>query len=714
MVANTKDSSMGDTPPTSPPANNDRTVKLRLMDDPASRFSPYLAPALPEHFVERDEIIRIKTQLVQRSTGMLTPIVLHGSPGMGKTLIATALAHDADILENYPDGVLWVTLGEGNDVQGAQSIWGSALGDPLSHIPDTASRSNLLRSLLSQSRMLLILDDVVDIEQVRLLHVGGPNCARIIITAKEEVAFGLKARRVDVGGLAELEALSLLTEWSGLLPDIYLPTVREIVKRLGNSPLALALVGGQARQGITWLRLLEVLRNDQGPIATLDTQDAGVRQNALGLIINLVLSRFGSSHLQQAALLGAFAAGSGAPFNADAAAACWGVTRPEAEEKLALLVEAALVYELGDGLYMIHEALRNHLRRAANPSDLARASERVYTHYLALIDGELNQPERINSELGQIMAARQATRSVNPSMSNLFSDALITTFERRGLWANLVKLATETVREANEHGNVMREQVYLADLGYALTVLGNYEGAKKRFHRSLDISRILGDPAGEASALNNIGVVHERQGRLQEAEKHYRESLVIRENLGIRADVTETLNNLAGVLYQRQVYDAAQTMYQRVLDMRTVLEDREGQAETWLHIGATYEAMGKDIEATQAYERGLAIYSNLAHDAGQAQALNNLGIVAFNQGESQRALQYFEKSQAIKERIGDKLGQSLTLNNIALLHENMGSPQKALDHYQSSYAILDKLGDPRAEVVHDNIEILRKRMQGGH
>ncbi|MGF1507734.1 MAG: tetratricopeptide repeat protein, partial [Anaerolineae bacterium] len=633
-------------------------------------------------------------------------------PGTGKTALATALAHDSGILHTFPDGVLWVSLGEGSDVQGAQALWGRALGSDLSHIPDTATRSQVLRKLLDRHRCLIVIDDVLDAEQVRQLNIGGPGCARIIITSSDEVAFGLKSRRYLISGMSELEALSLLTEWSGLLPDIYLPTVKEIIKRLGNSPLALALVGGQARQGITWLRLLEVLRNDQGPIATLDTKDKGVQRSALGLIVNLVLSRFGGARLRQAALLGAVAAGTSAPFSTMAAAACWGVSPDTARETLGLLVESALVQKINDRLYTIHEALRNHLRRAATPSELKQATENVHHYYLSLAEGQLGPGQNIEDELGQVMAAMRATRQTNPGVARLFVDALISTFEQRGLWAHLVMLATETVEEANRDGDVMREQTYLNDLGYAQTVLGNYDEAMHRFKRTLEISRALGDPAGEANALNNIGAVSERRGSLADAERYYRQSLTIRERLGTREELADTLNNLAGVLYQQGRFEAALTAFQRVLDMYGVLGSRSGEAQTLLNIGTTYESMGQDSEAAQAYERSLAIYSNINLTVGQAQALNNLGIVYFNQGDTDRALRHFRQSQELKERLGDRLGQASTLNNIALLYENTGSPQMALEHYQRSYDILERLDDPRAQVVLENIELLRQRMRG--
>jgi tetratricopeptide (TPR) repeat protein len=687
-------------------------VTFKYVAGPAVTTTPYQAPDLPPYFVPRAELLAIKRLLLARPVGSLAPLTIHGPSGSGKTALAAAVAHDADVLKTFPDGVLWVSLTEDDDGQHAQAIWGKALGNDLSHLPDPNSRAVALRTLLLEARCLLIIDDVTSVEQVKTLNVGGPNCVRLITTDKvDEITYAFKTRRYALNRMSETEALNLLTEWAGILPDIYLPTVKEIIKRLCYSPLALALVGGQARQGIAWMRLLEILRDDQGPIATLNTEDPEVRRNGLGLVVNLVLSRFGGAQLQRSALLGAFAAGAGAPFSAEAAAACWQMSVEEARKALDTLVEAALIQRIPKGMYAVHRALRDHLRRAATPNALVEAGQRIREYYLSLVEQSSIYADAIAAQLSQIMAAFRYASTHDQGMANLFADALLSYFEGRGLWANLVTLASASVEAARKDDDVMREHAYLADLGYAYTVLGKLDDARACFERSLEISKKLDDPGGEATALNNIGAIYERQGKYVEAQEHYERSLAIRQRLGVLEDIAEALNNVAGVLYLQKRFDEALTAFQRVLDMYTVLNDRRRQAQVLLNVGAVYESLNNESEALQTYQRSLAIYANLNDDAGQAQALNNMGIIYFDQGDSERALAHFKRSLALKEKLNDRPGQASTLNNIALLYEKTGAVTLALEHYERSYQILEALEDPRAELVQKNIETLRAEMK---
>lgn len=81
--------------------------------------APMMAPEPPSDFVARpSEFDALKQALLDErgdaQSADVTAITaaLKGAGGYGKTTLARALAHDADVQEAFFDGVLWVELGE--------------------------------------------------------------------------------------------------------------------------------------------------------------------------------------------------------------------------------------------------------------------------------------------------------------------------------------------------------------------------------------------------------------------------------------------------------------------------------------------------------------------------------------------------------------------------------------------------------------------------
>jgi tetratricopeptide (TPR) repeat protein len=73
---------------------------------------------------------------------------------------------------------------------------------------------------------------------------------------------------------------------------------------------------------------------------------------------------------------------------------------------------------------------------------------------------------------------------------------------------------------------------------------GDYAEARRLYQESLDIKLQLGDRAGVASSLHQLGMLAHDQGNYPEARRLYQESLDIELRLGDRASVARTLHQL--------------------------------------------------------------------------------------------------------------------------------------------------------------------------
>nr|MBA3531634.1 tetratricopeptide repeat protein [Ardenticatenales bacterium] len=71
-----------------------------------------------------------------------------------------------------------------------------------------------------------------------------------------------------------------------------------------------------------------------------------------------------------------------------------------------------------------------------------------------------------------------------------------------------------------------------ADKGNKAFDRGEYETAVAAFSETREVWRQLGDTRGEASALVDLGVAHQKMGNLADAQEAYEEGLRLYEQLG--------------------------------------------------------------------------------------------------------------------------------------------------------------------------------------
>jgi hypothetical protein len=106
---------------------------------------------MPAHFLGRDDLM---ADLAARLTGGQTmALSAEGLPGVGKTALAAALAHDSRILahSHFSDGVLWAGLGKQADVPGALAGWAEALGSDVSQVAAVPARSQAVKNLIGSA-----------------------------------------------------------------------------------------------------------------------------------------------------------------------------------------------------------------------------------------------------------------------------------------------------------------------------------------------------------------------------------------------------------------------------------------------------------------------------------------------------------------------------------------------------------------------------------
>ncbi len=104
--------------------------------------------------------------------------------GIGKSVLAAAVARDRRIREAFPDGIVWITLGQSPNVVALQRQVHQALGGDEA-FAENQGRAALAERLANRAT-LLVLDDVSRTRRldVNAFDVLGPRC-RALIAARD-------------------------------------------------------------------------------------------------------------------------------------------------------------------------------------------------------------------------------------------------------------------------------------------------------------------------------------------------------------------------------------------------------------------------------------------------------------------------------------------------------------------------------------------------
>jgi len=212
---------------------------------------------LPADYILRAKLLdQVRAAVLYDATDRRVALTaLQGMGGIGKSVLASAICHDEAVRDAYPDGVIWVKIGQnpGSLVPHMRLI-GKLLGDSEHHYVTETEAESRLRTFLPTKSALIVLDDVWDVHHVQPFVVEARR-SRILFTTRDA---GI-ARDTRIGAailtiheMKPLEALHLLYQTTGNAA----PELVDIAREVGYHPLALSLAGGRIKNGMSpaeWL-----------------------------------------------------------------------------------------------------------------------------------------------------------------------------------------------------------------------------------------------------------------------------------------------------------------------------------------------------------------------------------------------------------------------------------------------------------------------------
>jgi len=226
---------------------------------------PVGVPSLPVEFVARDELAVVRAALLgegEEAVGVtgrgLGP---HGQGGIGKTVLAAAVARDGEVARHFPDGIFWVTLGEGADPIVAQRELLRRVGAD-AKVRTALEGKAALTQALNGRQCLVVIDDVWSGAAAAAFRVTG-ELGRLLYTTRDRgvlKSVGAQVLAVDV--LPEAVARQLLAKLAGESVDTLPPEADVVIAATGRVALAIALVGAAVgRGGTSWSALVAQLED---------------------------------------------------------------------------------------------------------------------------------------------------------------------------------------------------------------------------------------------------------------------------------------------------------------------------------------------------------------------------------------------------------------------------------------------------------------------
>ena len=691
---------------------------------------PRLLPGAIADFTGRDDLLATLGAALEDATETsyaLRIVSITGKGGVGKTTLAVHLGHS--LAKRFPDGQMFVKLRGPS----AQPILPTrvlerflrSLGIPGSAVPSSIEeRAELFRNLVADRRMLIVLDDAIDEEQVRWLLPGSSNCP-VLITSRSRLAGLEGASSVQIDVFSTEQALQLLSRILGAERIHSEPSsALQLIQLCGSLALALRIVAARLAARPHWplSKMVARLRDERQRLDELTHGGVGVRA---GLAMAYQgLPSDAQRLFRRLSMLEA------AEFSSWVAAPLLDVAVAEAEDTLEFLVDAQLVdVEVVKGRrprYRLHDLVRVYSQEclAAHESTAERsvvlgrvlstwlhlveeAHRRAYggDHTLihgqaprlaldeSVLDRELADPigwfedERVSL----ITAVRQAAGAGLDELCWDLALTLVTLFEMYGYfddWRTTHEIALAVTRH---HDNRRGQAAMLYSLGSLHMFEYKLDEARSRLGLACELFDQVGDVHGGALALRNLAFVDRIQGRLDEAMAGYEKALVMLSEVNDSTAEAHVLSNMAQIHLDRGLIAEGKETMAAGLAAVERSGNRRVRAQILCRLGEAHLQIDEVTEAEYVFTQALETVRSVGDPVGECYALRGLAVARSHQGSHGAAYEMLEQAMVIASQAQEVLAIGRIQLSLGEVAADNGSYERAKEHIATALDIFERM-----------------------
>ena len=695
---------------------------------PARARAPSLLPIDIADFTGRSEqVAQIDRHLVlpagEDSARQAVPVVvIVGKGGVGKTSIAVHAAHG--MASNFTDGQLFADLhGWSAHPVGPMQVlerFLRVLGVSSAQIPEGLDeRAEVYRSLLSDRKILVVLDDAASESSVRPL-LPGSGGAGVLITSRRRLPGIPGAIHVELDVFDAEKSLDLL---ASIIGSERIESQRDmaeaVAERCGFLPLALRIAGARLHARPHWSiqQLADRLADDTHRLDELKHGDMGVRPS-----ISLT---YDSTAEEARRLFRRLAILDMPIFPVWMSAALLDQPLADAEELLDDLVSSRLVEAAGHGTginshYRIHDLIRVFARERLiaeeSVADRKAALERALGTLLSLTESAYQRhygggaylglpsdavrwplPEKVTDQLvGDplawydreriviLSAVRQAGQTGLVDMSWSLAFWAVPLYESRAYlddWQETHAIALAAARKAQHIG---AQAAMLYSMGELHMDQLKFDQAAQEFAEAARLFKETGNEKGLGLVIRFLAYIDRVSGQFDDATRRWHQALDIFRRTGDILAAAHTLHGLAHLKLDLGEIDSARELLSEALELTRTAKCVRVEAQVLHRIGEADLQAGELTAAVGRFEEALEKVRQLADLMGESRVLQSLGLAKIKLGEFEAAREALQLALDRAVTAADQIAEGRALLGLGELALATEEPERSVTFAQEA------------------------------
>lgn len=692
---------------------------------------PFQAPSAPDYFIGREREIELLIEEMVNAQNTRLIIGLRGMGGVGKTTLATQLAYKLKETQYFSGGILWTRFTPDTLAETVLQKFLMAFGVG-QEAPDLHQKSEWIRQLLDNKKLLVVLDNVEKYSQVEwILRAQGNQTVVLITTRNQEILDELeeKGHHVKAHSLKTFDYIDGLALFKHKIKARVVDEendLKETIDLVGGLPLALSIIAGQmAKQTKSSValynqrlkaKILERLFDSREPAERNVFASFELSYHTLSLLCRklfVALSVFDGPDFSLAVIEEVIQIDALVPEMdmADLCAHSLVVAGPAESRPL----------PTDQDRYHLHPLLKEFAKMKLAEEQAFKAildpiPQRVANYFAAFVsqNSQRDKYNFLDQEWGNIFGAlrwayqQQQWPLLLESVQKLTqtSDGMVGFVDAWGYWKQARDLLGWALEGIESSAGSLQEATMLIHRGnFALRQLDS-ENARECFDKSWAILTVLQPPSAEiilqraylCRSFAGLLILGDRQAALDWLRRG------VEELEGVEPAEATTERGyisliLAAILAEEGKFEAAiQEVQAGLRDLPPSLTST--RINGLICLGHIFSQLGEHEKSLAKFKEGLEMAEALGDTGHQARLWESIGIEAELAGDFVAAVEHYEKALPFYRRQGDIERECGVHSNLGSVYTKLGVDEQAFIHFNTAMKLI-------AQKIHSETKLVQ-------